>query len=104
MQILARNLTSHKFGDSKMVQTLASAQVYDQHICSALKKTLATLGEDPKTAIYQNLAKTFQIREIEIPSRIDIVEKLFDEIFGIGSDPLKKMFHTNLTKAIKNIC
>jgi hypothetical protein len=87
-----------------MVQTLASAQIYDQHVCSAFKKTLVALGEDPKTAIYQNLAETFQIREIEIPSRIDIVEKLFDEIFGIGSDSLKKMFHTNLAQAIENIC
>jgi hypothetical protein len=87
-----------------MVQTLASAQVYDQHVCNAFKKSLAALGEDPKTAIYQNLAETFQIREIEIPRRIDIVEKLFDEIFGVGSDPLKKMFHMNLTQAIENIC
>ena len=87
-----------------MEKPVLSIQGYDRRVCYAFEKTLSTLGEDSKTAIYQYLDDAFQISTWEISAKIDIVEETLDDIFGSGATYLKRLFHTHLNQAIGNVC
>ena len=83
---------------------MLSIQGYNRRVCYAFEKTLSTLGEDSKITIYQYLDDAFQISTWEISAKIDIVEKTLDDIFGSGATYLKRLFHTNLTQTLGNVC
>lgn len=87
-----------------MCPSVLSIQGYNRHFCNAFEQTLSSLGENPKKAIYRHLEETFQIRRWEIPGKIDIIEKFFDQIFGAGAVSLKNLFYKNLNNAIGNVC
>jgi hypothetical protein len=87
-----------------MEKPVLSIQGYDRRVCCAFEKTLCTLGEDSKNAIYQYLDDAFQISTWEVSAKIDIVEKTLDDIFGYSAVCLKRLFHIHLAQAIGNVC
>ncbi|MCW4005970.1 MAG: PAS domain S-box protein [Candidatus Bathyarchaeota archaeon] len=75
---------------------------FNELLLSVIDDVLSTLGEKSKHAIYQCMEKNFNIKQHEIPDRLDDFAHGLEEVFGIGSKPLEVMFMQKLYSKIQS--
>ncbi|MEM0217111.1 MAG: hypothetical protein QXT06_05980 [Candidatus Bathyarchaeia archaeon] len=73
---------------------------FDTLLLKALDKTLNSLGQSVKDAIYYHLENTFKIPKETIPKRIDEFAEAIEKIFGIGARFLEMLIIKNLYEEI----
>lgn len=62
---------------------------FEKLLLEAVDEGLSSLGDSPKQMIYFYLEKTFKIKKIDIPSRIDEFADAIEKIFGHGAKHLE---------------
>jgi len=65
-------------------------------LVEVIDKTLSSLGEAPKSAIYLHLEKVFNLNRSEIPARIDEFSSGIEDLFGLGARILEIKIIQNL--------
>ncbi len=62
---------------------------FEKLLLEAVDEGLSSLGDSPKQMIYFYLEKTFKIKKMDIPSRIDEFADAIEKIFGHGAKHLE---------------
>jgi len=58
---------------------------FEELLLEAIDEGLSLLGETPKQAVYFHLEKTFKIKRLDIPYRIEEFTDAIEKIFGTGA-------------------
>lgn len=64
-------------------------RVFKELLLEAVDEELSSLGDSPKRAIYFYLEKTFNIKKLDIPNKIDEFANAIEKIFGHGAKHLE---------------
>jgi len=71
-------------------EELASSDCgFEKVLLEAIDEGLSMLGESSKRAVYFYLEKSFGIRKVDIPSKIEEFVNAIEEIFGCGAKYLE---------------
>ena len=62
---------------------------FEELLLEAVDEGLSSLGDSPKQAIYFYLEKTFKIKKMDIPNKIDEFANAIEKIFGYGAKHLE---------------
>jgi len=62
---------------------------FEELLLEAVDEALSSLGDSPKQVIYFYLEKTFKIKKIDIPNKIDGFTNAIEKIFGYGAKHLE---------------
>jgi len=62
---------------------------FEKLLLEAVDEGLSSLGDSPKRAIYFYLEKSFKIKKMDIPSKIDEFANAIEKIFGHGAKHLE---------------
>lgn len=71
-------------------------------LLEAIDDALSCLGESQKTAIYYHLEKTFNIKRLEIPDRVDDFSSALERLFGLGAKHFEILFMKSLYVKVKD--
>lgn len=78
---------------------------FNEILLSAIDEALSSLGENVAVSIYFHLEKTFKIKRLEIPQRINDFSDALEKIFGLGAKTLEilcmKKIHEKIGVACK---
>jgi PAS domain S-box-containing protein len=74
---------------------------FNKLLLAAIDDTFSSVGESAKTAIYFHIENKFNIKKEDIPSSIEKFSEALDQLFGIGSKPLQKIFKQQLKTKLK---
>ena len=77
---------------------------FDQILLEAIDEALGSLGEGVKTSIYFHLSDLFEIRQQEIPYKLDDFSNGLERIFNIGARQLEILFMKSLHSKLTIIC
>jgi len=75
-------------------------KTFDRLLLESIDEAFSTLGESPKTAIYQHMERKFGISKKEIPHRLEEFSASLEKIFGLGAKHLEILFMKNIHKKI----
>ena len=62
---------------------------FEKLLLEAVDEGLSSLGDSPKQAVYFYLEKTFKIKKMDIPDKIDEFTNAIEKIFGHGAKHLE---------------
>ena len=62
---------------------------FEKLLLEAVDEGLSSLGDSPKQAIYFYLERSFKIKKMDIPSKIDEFANAIEKIFGHGAKHLE---------------
>jgi len=62
---------------------------FERLLLEAIDEGLSSLGDSPKQAIYFYLEKTFKIKKMDIPNKIEEFANVIEKIFGHGAKHLE---------------
>ncbi len=79
-------------------------EIFNDLLLEAIDESLASLGENVKTAVYFYLETSFKIERQEIPERIAEFSDALDRIFNLGARHLELLFMRTLHSKIKLFC
>ena len=65
-------------------------------LLEAVDKGLLVSGEIARTAIYERIERSYQIRREEIPEKLETFQKALEELLGAGAKLIEKMIARNL--------
>jgi PAS domain S-box-containing protein len=74
---------------------------FNELLLAAIDDTFSSVGASAKTAIYFHIEKKFNIKKEDIPSSMAQFSQALDQLFGIGSKPLQKIFKQQLKLKVK---
>jgi hypothetical protein len=69
-------------------------------VLEAVDEALTSLGETSKTAIYFHLDKSFNIKRVEIPHKIEDFASGIEKIFGMGASFLEILIMKHMHKKV----
>ena len=70
-------------------------------LLESIDEAFSSLGESAKASIYSYLENEMDIRELEIPFRIDDFQNALERIFGMGARHLEILFIMHLHEKLK---
>ena len=76
---------------------------FDKLLLEAVDEGLSSLGESSKQAIYFHLARSFNIRRNNIPSKIEVFAEAIEKIFGLGANFLEALIMRRLYEKIGGV-
>ena len=62
---------------------------FNEILLTSIDEALSSLGENVATSMYFHLEKTFNIKRLEIPQRLEDFSDALEKIFGIGTRTLE---------------
>jgi hypothetical protein len=77
---------------------------FQQIILEAIDEALSSLGENVKTSVYFNLEKSFNVKQQDIPQKIEDFSEALELIFGLGARHLEILFIKNIHEKIGVTC
>jgi PAS domain S-box-containing protein len=74
---------------------------FNESLLAAADDMFSSVGSSAKTAIYFHIENKYNIKKEDIPSNIAKFSEALDQLFGIGSKPLQKIFKQQLKTKLK---
>ena len=81
-------------------ESLTCNRDFEEILLEAVDEALSSLGDSPKQAIYFYLEKTFKIKKVEIPNKIDEFANAIENLFGQGAKHLEIQIMKRLYKKV----
>ena len=108
----AQSINTHPIGFPQMFETTENTQTKNEEIShgdrfeklllAAIDESLSSLGGSAKQAIYYHLEKSFKIKKMEIPLKIEEFTIALEEIFGDGAKLLEIQMMKRLHEKTEN--
>lgn len=78
-------------------------QDFEKLLLEAVDESLSSLGDSPKQAVYFHLKKTFDIKKLDIPHKIEEFADAMEKTFGLGAKFLEILIMKRLYEKVGHI-
>jgi len=80
---------------------LASSVELEETLLQAVDEALLIPGEIVRTAIYERIERSYQVRREEIPEKLETFHRALQELLGAGGKVMEKLIVKSLCRRLK---
>ena len=79
---------------------MASSVELEETLLQAVDEALLVPGEIVRTAIYERIERSYQLRREEIPEKVETFHRALQELLGVGGKVMEKLIVRNLYRRL----
>jgi hypothetical protein len=79
---------------------LASSVELEETLLQAVDEALLVPGEIVRTAIYERIERSYQVKREEIPEKLETFHRALQELLGAGGKVMEKLIVRNLYRRL----